>query len=1376
MHKKSLFNAQFLLERFFLSYVSMVQKSNYCKLFCVTLLLIASYTNAETYYSRVATGNFADVSSWSISATGSPINASVLTAADVFIVQNGHSITVVSNQTIAGITINTGGTLTVGGFNFVVSGTTSISGTLIHNNATGTKEYTGLVSINSGGVWNNSGNSAISFSGGISTANTSPASFISGSGTQSFSTNPQILSGIGAIAMTTVSLSFPLTNNLSSFTVSNSITGSSLIQGFNSIFYFGNTSIASSLDATAVGNTVVYNRAGAQTVVPTTYSNLFLRGSGIKTTTSVTVNGILSVEDTGAATVSTALIYGANATLQYNVTSSRSAGPEWPATFGGSGGVIIKNTGTISLSSAKDVTNQLSIDGIAGAKLNLGTSTTHKAGFLVLNGEGRVNGTWGSTSSAAVNKNDINFSSTTGIITVANNGTTSLCNVPLRITPVFICQGAASKALNDVTNVSANQITGTFNTAVNASANRPVAETAGFDNTTICSFEPGQARSYVATTFQVSVSNNYTFVMNNSGTINGMGYLYTGNFTPGNCSGEGTFLKGDDDTRLITLVVTSNGPTILSVPLQVGVTYTLITTTYDANSNGVSFIWDVSVPLLSSGSLIAPKWYTAPTGGTLLGSGSSFNPVGVVNSGLPNTNTPGIYPFYVGFDSPACRTAVNYTIAANSVTLSSAVGTNAQIACINAPITNITYTATGAIGGSVSGLPAGVSGVFANNVFTISGTPTATGLFSYTVTLTGSCGNITASGTISVPQVPVAVAATAINCAGFTANWSGVVNATKYLLDISENNLFSSFVLGYNNRDVGLSTSYVVTALETGKNYYYRIIAVSAGCGNSEPSNVVAVTANATVINTWNGSVWSTGFNPTPTESIVFNGNYSLGDNFTGCSCTVNSGFNVEIGVGKTFTITNKLTVLGTGTLTFKDKSSLIQTTDVQNTGNIIYERSTTINRFDYTYYSSPVSGQTLVGLSPETLSDKFLSFDGANTAWFYENSASVMTLGKGYTVRGPQSFHETNRSSFLAKFTGIPNNGPVTGETVIAGKSYIAGNPYPSAIKVSDFLAANSFLEGTVRFWTHNGTLSQLGSLYVYSAADYAPCNATGCSAAQSGGVIPNGFIASGQSVMVKAKTGISASPIVFNNSMRKADTNDNSVFFKPVKKADPEVKIWLNFTHPEGIFKQLLIGYVPGATNGYEDSYDGTTLDANPYADFYSICDGKNLVIQGRSLPWTADDVVVLGYRSAIVGTFAISIDHTEGNVENVNVFLHDKLLNVFHNLKLTPYVFATLQGTFKERFALKYIDNSLGTGDFEAGSNEVVVSVKNKTIQIASTSENLKNVFVYDISGKLLYEKNKIDTTSLAIESLPFGNQVLVVKVILDNNYETSRKVVF
>ena len=71
--------------------------------------------------------------------------------------------------------------------------------------------------------------------------------------------------------------------------------------------------------------------------------------------------------------------------------------------------------------------------------------------------------------------------------------------------------------------------------------------------------------------------------------------------------------------------------------------------------------------------------------------------------------------------------------------------------CINTALTPITHTTTGATGiGTATGLPAGVTAAWAANTITISGTPTASGVFNYSIPLTGGCGTVSATGTITV--------------------------------------------------------------------------------------------------------------------------------------------------------------------------------------------------------------------------------------------------------------------------------------------------------------------------------------------------------------------------------------------------------------------------------------------------------------------------------------------------------------------------------------------------------------------------------------------------------------------------------------------------
>jgi len=211
-----------------------------------------------------------------------------------------------STNTSTGIATNIAGTLSIGdgttftaaGFALTVTGTTTIgtgtSGNLTISSATGAKTFTGLVTINAGGTWNNSGNSPITFRGGITFSGTT---FTAGSGVQTFDTNSQALTGTFSIPSITVT-GVTLTNN-NTLTVNTALSGSGeLAQGNNAILNLGGTSGITTLTATASGNTVNYtsNTAG-QTIKGTTYVNLTINKTGQIGTLggSTLVNGNLTI-------------------------------------------------------------------------------------------------------------------------------------------------------------------------------------------------------------------------------------------------------------------------------------------------------------------------------------------------------------------------------------------------------------------------------------------------------------------------------------------------------------------------------------------------------------------------------------------------------------------------------------------------------------------------------------------------------------------------------------------------------------------------------------------------------------------------------------------------------------------------------------------------------------------------------------------------------------------------------------------------------------------------------------------------------------------------------------------------------------------------
>lgn len=358
-----------------------------CKKFFLVVLILLSTAPifAATRYS-VASGNWNSTSTWS-ATSGGTAGASVPAGGDNVFLENGRTVTVTANASCASITftgtgndatliINSSVTLTVSGdvtLNNVANSSKSctVSGTgtlfcdnlIVGSNASPSSNNTTYIHTFNSSIanLNISGNLAINSYIGTRTSRRGNGVFNLASGT------------ISVAGSVTTSNENDVNNSTFSLE-SDPQTGTLILSGTTPFNLSGTGTNTISLAGTST--LVSYSGTSAQTVYATTYTNLTLSGSGVKTLTGSTVNGILSIE--GAATTTGSIpAYGAGSAIRYKGSSSQSTGIELPSTFSGSGGIVIDNPSGVTLSASLTITNTLTLT--SGA-FNTGANT------LTLNG------------------------------------------------------------------------------------------------------------------------------------------------------------------------------------------------------------------------------------------------------------------------------------------------------------------------------------------------------------------------------------------------------------------------------------------------------------------------------------------------------------------------------------------------------------------------------------------------------------------------------------------------------------------------------------------------------------------------------------------------------------------------------------------------------------------------------------------------------------------------------------------------------------------------------------------------------------------------------------------------------------------------------
>jgi hypothetical protein len=501
----------------------------------------------------------------------------------------------------------------------------------------------------------------------------------------------------------------------------------------------------------------------------------------------------------------------------------------------------------------------------------------------------------------------------------------------------------------------------------------------------------------------------------------------------------------------------------------------------------------------------------------------------------------------------------------------------------------------------------------------------------------------------------------------------------------------------------------------------------------------------------------------------------------------VNSG-TVVFNSGDTLKVTNEVTVAG-GSLTFEDDASLVQTNNASvNSGNITYKRAVTgLNGYDYIYWSSPVANQALAGLySSPTPGYKYewdpiiLNANATHGNWV--SASSNMTVGKGYIMRASDSYGWSG--SLTSQFTGVPNNGIFTmtlqriaNSALVNDRWNLIGNPYPSALNAMDFLTTNTTIDGYVALWKHanapNNTATQpyyQSFVYNYSN-DYVIYNKLGAQS-QNGF---DGYIASGQGFFVSLLQGSSATASVsFTNSMR-GQAYDNSQFFRTIEnhgENEEKSRIWLDLVDPNNVPVRALLGYTADATMGRDRLYDAATTNAAAN-NIYTLIDNGMYVIQGR-YPFDIADQVPLGYHANTGGVYKIAIAAVDGIFEAQGIYLIDAENNMIHDLKLSPYSFNTAAGAFNNRFKIVYASAALGIDQPEESLNDITILTANHEFEIISSSVVISGIEIYDVLGKLLFTESSIQAQSFQTDSLGLGEQVLFVRVILENGVSVVKKV--
>jgi hypothetical protein len=573
------------------------------------------------------------------------------------------------------------------------------------------------------------------------------------------------------------------------------------------------------------------------------------------------------------------------------------------------------------------------------------------------------------------------------------------------------------------------------------------------------------------------------------------------------------------------------------------------------------------------------------------------------------------------------------------------------------------------------------------------------------------------------------------------------------------------------------------TAIDLDSSGTPHVVFIDASLGNK----VTVMKFNGSNVETiWENGSWDNG-EPSFTMKAIIDDTLVLSADLEASALEVTTNGSITVATGTVLTVSGEIINNNTPAhFVVEDQGILLQQQDVQNVGPVtVNVNSFPLYRQDYTLWSSPVENQNLRDFSPQTLFNRFSSYDtalGTEGQYVQEIVTSADVLNKtfepasGYLIRMPNNWTqyvnaETPGVSYQGVFKGVPQNGnitlPLSTQNVGAN---LVGNPYPSPISIPFLFDSNPGIERTIYFWRKRngasgggyGTYNDLG----FSSPQEDVMEAVGTIYDDEG--LPS-VINTGQGFFVKS-TG--ATELNFTNNMRSLFHNGVFLRSTPIEKH----RIWLTLSNDSGSLGQTLVGYVSGATSGVDSGFDSSYFNDSTTA-LTSLINGNEFAIQGLGLPFDVATAVALGFKTTTAGTYSISLSNFDGLFAgDQDIFIKDNATGQVHNVKQSPYSFTASEGVANNRFEVVYQDAALGTSNPSLSANAIFVAVKDQEIKINSGAVVMQKVELIDVAGRIIYVQENINASMISIKHLPISNQVVIVKIATAEIGVVNKKIIF